>query len=136
MKCPALIRGLSNHQQVAAAVRGAGGGKEEKFATGMAAVEDLWKEARALLYTERYTCATEARFAMDNDIFFPRRAAKSAWAENVSLVSNQGALFENVLLDSRIFRKNANRGAELGPRWRDFVTYRSRSSALNRAGNR
>ena len=69
-------------------------------------------------------------------MFFLRRAAKSAWAENVSLVSNQGALFENVLLDSRIFRKNANRGAELGPRWRDFVTYRSRSSALNRAGNR
>ena len=136
MKCPALIRGLSNHQQVAAAVRGAGGGKEEKFATGMAAVEDLWKEARALLYTERYTCATEARFAIDNDIFSSEGPRKSARADNVSRVSNQDAPSASVLLDSRVFRKDAKRGVKLGSRWRDFVTHRSPHSALHRAGGR
>ena len=91
-------------------------------------------EACAGLFAERHTGVMEARFAVDTEIFALRRTANSTRAGNVSLVSKEGALSENVLLGSRVSRKNADRGAELGSSRRDFVTHRSLNSALKRAG--
>ena len=51
---------------------------------------------------------------MDNDVYFLWMAAKSARADMLSLVAKQDSLFENVLAETRVFRKNAGLGPEVG----------------------
>ena len=77
---------------MAGAVRRAGEGLAEKFRGGTAPVEALREEARAGIYSEQHSGVTRRRFAMDDDIYVLRRAAKSASADKLSLVATQVAV--------------------------------------------